>query len=34
MKKVIENAGMTIVKEKLQEGFPVSLYDVPMIAFR
>ena len=34
MKQVIADAGLTIVKEKKQEGFPANIYDVTMLAFR
>lgn len=34
MKYVIAKAGLTIMKEEKQEGFPVGIYAVPMLAFR
>lgn len=34
MRAVIKQAGMKIIKEELQQGFPPSLFAVPMIAFR
>ncbi|KAF6024301.1 NTMT1 [Bugula neritina] len=34
MKSVIAAAGLTIIQEQLQSGFPPTIYDVPMIAFR
>ncbi|XP_067931326.1 N-terminal Xaa-Pro-Lys N-methyltransferase 1-like [Watersipora subatra] len=33
-KEVIEDAGLTIIKEEMQQGFPPDIYDVPMLAFR
>jgi len=34
MKSVIAAAGLTIIQQQLQSGFPPTIYDVPMIAFR